>query len=337
MPTQSQTSGGNAASVQTTDRVLMIRPVGFLSNPETAGSNAFQANDAESALESQAAALREFDQYVHLLRQAGVEVLVVEDSPQPATPDSIFPNNWISLGADGRVFLYPMQAPNRRLERKSAVLAEIAKRFRVRDIVDLSRFEDDGKYLEGTGSFVLDHEHRIAYACHSSRSHPEAMRAFEERSGYRALWFHATDRHGKPIYHTNVMMSVGCNLVMVCLESVRDRTERQRLVASLGITGKRVMDISLHQVEQFAGNMIELRSACGHPVIALSTRAWRVLTDGQKDCILDCAEPVLAPIDTIERLGGGGARCMVAEIFLPERIDEAAMRATDCRFQAAAV
>jgi hypothetical protein len=302
--------------MQTTDHVLMVRPVGFFSNPETAASNAFQRSDLVPAA-AQAAALQEFDAYVDALRRAGVGALVLDDSPQPHTPDSIFPNNWVSFGADGRVFLFPMEAHNRRLERRVAVLAEVEKQFRIREIVDLSRFEAQSRFLEGTGSMVLDHEFKLAYVCHSSRSHPAVMQAFEGHSGYRTVWFHAVDRRGTPIYHTNVMMCVGRTLAVVCLQAIPDAGERDALCVSLRATGKRIVDISLAQVEDFAGNMIELRSQRGHPVFAMSRRAWSTLTPAQQQAIADYAEPVLAPIDTIERLGGGGARCMVAEIFLP--------------------
>lgn len=311
--------------MQTTDHVLMIRPVRFISNPETAQSNAFQHGGLE-AHAAQAAAQDEFDAYVRALRSAGVCVLVVEDSPEPHTPDSIFPNNWVSLHEDGRVFLYPMEAPNRRLERRVAILAEIEKHFRMREIIDLGELEASARFLEGTGSMVLDHDHKTAYVCHSSRSHPEAMRIFEEHTGYRAVWFHAVDRSGKPIYHTNVMMCVGRTLAVACLESIADPGERGMLTKSLLAADKRIIDISVAQMEEFAGNMLELRSRKGTPVFAMSRRAWSCLTQEQRRQISDYAEPVLAPIDTIERLGGGGARCMVAEIFLPrsEAVSQAA-------------
>ena len=315
--------------MQTADHVLMIRPVSFASNQETAASNAFQRSDLAPTA-AQAAAQQEFDAYVGMLRKAGVGVVVVEDSPQPHTPDSIFPNNWVSFGADGRVFLFPMEARNRRLERRAAILAEMGKQFHIREVVDLSGFEAQNQFLEGTGSMVLDHEHRLAYVCHASRSHPAAMQAFEEQAGYRAVWFHAVDRTGTPVYHTNVMMCVGRTLAVVCLEAVRDAGERNTLCASLHASGKQVIEISLAQMENFAGNMIELRSQRGHPVFAMSQRAWSALTPAQRRTIADHAEPVLAPIDTIERLGGGSARCMVAEIFLPKRDGGAAQHAGHC-------
>ncbi len=302
--------------MQTTDHVLMIRPLRFASNPETAPSNAFQNSDPDPEA-AQPAAQKEFDAYAQALRNAGVGIVVVNDSPQPHTPDSIFPNNWVSFHDDGRVFLYPMEAPNRRLERRIAVLAEIEKRFRIQEIVDMGCFEAEAKFLEGTGSMVLDRDNKLAYVCHSSRSHPDAMKTFEEKAGYEAVWFHAVDRHGKPVYHTNVMMCVGRTIAVVCSESIPDPAEREILCGSLHSTGKRIIDISLAQMEGFAGNMLELRSQRGHPVFVMSRRAWSCLSKEQQRRISEYAEPVLAPIDTIERLGGGSARCMLAEIFLP--------------------
>lgn len=304
--------------MQTTAQVLMVRPVKFLSNPQTADSNAFQVNDLGPD-DAQAAARDEFDRYVERLRRAGIGVLVVEDTVAPHTPDSIFPNNWVSFGADGRIFLYPMEAPNRRLERRPSILEEVGRHFDVREVIDLSGLEQEGKFLEGTGSMVMDHEHRVAYICHSSRSHRDAVQAFTQLSGYRAHCFHASDRHGQAIYHTNVMMSVGSRIAVVCMEAIRQADEQAALRRSLASSGKHLIDITLEQAGQFAGNMIELRSQSGDPVMAMSETAWKALSHAQKDCLLRHAEPVLAPIDTIERLGGGSARCMVAEIFLPRR------------------
>ncbi|RJF95602.1 citrulline utilization hydrolase CtlX [Noviherbaspirillum saxi] len=320
--------------MQTTNHVLMIRPVKFVSNPQTATSNAFQKSDLVDDV-AQSLAQREFDDYVHALRNAGVKVVVVDDTPRPHTPDSIFPNNWVSFHSDGRVFLYPMEAPNRRMERRVAVLAEIEKQFAIREIVDLGRFEMEDKYLEGTGSMVLDHDHKIAYVCHSSRSHPDAMRAFEERTGFQALWFSATDRHGKAIYHTNVMMCVGKSLAIVCMDSIPDSEERQAVRDKLHETGKQIIEITHSQMESFAGNMLELRSDQGRPVFAMSRSAWHSLDLEQQHRIASYAERVFAPVETIERLGGGSARCMIAEIFLP-RLGMAANNCATTSFPEAA-
>ena len=304
--------------MQSADHVLMIRPVRFISNPDTAGSNAFQRAGGDP-LASQAAAFAEFDAYVAALRGAGVGVTVVDDTPEPHTPDSVFPNNWVSFDREGRVFLFPMEAPNRRLERRLAVLAEVEKEFMMGELVDLAPFAAQGTYLEGTGSLVLDHDYKIAYVCHSSRSHPHAMAAFTARTGYRAHWFHALDCHGKPVYHTNVMMCVGAALAIVCMESLPDPAERHALADSLQRSGKEIVAISMAQMAQFSGNMLELKTVRGDAVFVVSRRGWEALTPSQRERVATYGTPVIAPVDTIERLGGGSARCMVAEIFLPKR------------------
>ncbi|HJV90291.1 MAG TPA: arginine deiminase-related protein [Holophagaceae bacterium] len=312
--------------MQTTSHVLMVRPARFEANPETMGSNAFQRPLAPG-LDPQARALSEFEGYVAALEAAGVSVLVVQDTAEPHTPDSIFPNNWVSFHADGTQVLYPMEAPNRRQERKPAVLAAVAERFEVRRTLDLSPLEAEGRYLEGTGSMVLDREHRLAYLCRASRSHPEPVKAFCDAMGYRPVWFDATDAGGTPVYHTNVMMALGRTLTVVCLEALDDPAQRSRLQGFLRESGKVVLPITRAQMAAFAGNMMELQGWNGHPVLAMSRRAWSSLTGAQRDLILAHAQPVVAPIDTIETCGGGGTRCMVAEIHLPPRAGEAQLEA----------
>lgn len=311
--------------MQTCSHVMMVRPARFLSNPQTSASNGFQPRQTQlepawsDPAQSQSAALHEFDRYAAALRAAGVAVLVVEDSLEPHTPDALFPNNWVSFHANGDVLLYPMEAPNRRFERDGAALAQVGQRFAVARTVDLSAREDSAQFLEGTGSLVLDRERRVAYVCHSSRSHPQAMLDFTAHTGYRAHWFHATDGAGLPIYHTNVMMSVGSRLAVVCLAAVRDGAERAALRAALEHSGKRIVEISLAQMGEFAGNMLELKTLHGGAVWAMSRRAWQALLPAQRAALAADGEPVIAALDTIERLGGGGARCMLAEIFLPQR------------------
>lgn len=317
-PASAPSPAAAAPSAQCASHVMMIRPVRFLSNPDTASSNAFQ-RAGPGPYASQAAAFEEFNAYVAALRAAGVGVTVVDDTPEPHTPDSIFPNNWLSTDRDGRIYLYPMEAPNRRLERRMAVLAELEKQFSISEIVDLGPHAAHSRYLEGTGSMVLDRERLVAYVCHSSRSHPLAMRDFEGRTGYRAHWFHALDRRGRPIYHTNVMMSVGATLALVCLDALPDTQERLDLMRSLHAAGKEVIALGIGQMEQFSGNMLELRGQGGEAVFAVSRCGWAALTAAQRGRISACATPVITHIDTIERLGGGSARCMVAEIFLPPR------------------
>jgi hypothetical protein len=296
----------------------MIRPTRFKSNPETAGSNAFQRNELSDAA-AQSAALTEFDAYVQALRSAGVQVHVFTDRADSRSPDSIFPNNWASFHEDGTLVLYPMEAPNRRQERRECILAELAEQFDIRRRLDLSPLEQQDQYLEGTGSMVLDREHRLAYACRSSRTHPAALEAFCREMGYQAVSFNASDANGKPIYHTNVMMCVGHTLAVVCLEAVRDVAERAALVRHLHSTDKLIVDITLAQVNAFAGNMLELAGTGGAPLLAMSQSAWDALLPTQRSKISAYATPVLAPVPTIERLGGGSARCMVAELNLPLR------------------
>ncbi|MCH8621198.1 arginine deiminase-related protein [Undibacterium sp. TS12] len=304
--------------MQTTNQVMMIRPTRFMSNPQTATSNTFQ-NAVDDEQLAQAKALLEFDSYVLALRRAGISVMVIDDQPLPHTPDSIFPNNWISCHADGRIFLYPMEAPNRRQEKREAILARLTKDFMVQDIINLGHLEAQACFLEGTGSMVFDHEQRLAYVCHSSRSHPAAMQEFVRHTGYRPVWFHACDRYGRAIYHTNVMMCVGKTLAIVCTEAIQDRQERTALCATLTASGKQLISISWQQMEAFAGNMLELKSVVGAPVFAMSRSAWAALTRFQQETIAAYAEVVLAPIENIEYSGGGSARCMLAEIFLPEK------------------
>lgn len=304
--------------MQTTDTVLMIRPAGFAFNPDTAGNNRFQQALLEPA-EAQTRALEEFDGYVATLRGAGVDVLVVQDSPAPHTPDSIFPNNCWSSHADGRLVVYPMEGANRRLERRKGVLEMLDRHFRISETIDLSPLEEQGVFLEGTGSMVLDRQHRISYACYSGRTHASALRQFAERLDYRLCAFHAVDRCGVPIYHSNVMMSVGRSLAIVCLQAVRDEVERRQLERQLRDTGKDILPLDWAQLEGFAGNMLELHNKDGQPLLVMSRSAWQSLAPLQRQLIERHARPVVVNIDTIERIGGGSARCMLAEVHLPTR------------------
>ena len=304
--------------MQTTQQILMIRPARFSANPQTLASNAFQhpaVADELAASRAQA----EFDAYVALLREAGVSVWVEQDSGELATPDSLFPNNWVSFHADGSAILYPMEAPNRRLERNRHILDKLAEAFCLEQVHDLSDFEQQGRFLEGTGSMVLDRQHRIAYLCRSSRSHPEVMEEVSRHLGYRPFWFSAQDAKGQPIYHTNVLMSVGRHLAVVCLEAIPDAAERAELCRLLASTNKMLLPITLDQLQAFAGNLLELRSDRGEALLAMSRRAWEALSQQQQRELERHGRPLLADLDTIETLGGGGARCMIAEIHLPQR------------------
>lgn len=293
----------------------MVRPARFVFNPDTADNNPFQHDDLPEAQVCRQA-LMEFDHYVDVLRQEGVRVLVVQDTPSPHTPDSIFPNNGLSTHADGTLVIYPMQGRNRRLERDKPIIQALSS-FSVSSTVDLTGNESRGRFLEGTGSLVLDRVRRIAYACRSIRTHDALLDEFASRMGYRVVAFDAVDRQGVPIYHTNVMMSVGTGLALVCLASIADPAQRKHLLLTLQDSGKQVLDLSWNQLENFAGNMLEVRNDQGHALLVMSRSAWASLDQEQRETIARHARPLVVPIDTIERVGGGSARCMLAEIHLP--------------------
>jgi len=298
----------------------MIRPVGFRSNPLTAESNRFQGKTGLSADAQQAAAAREFDRLADTLRQAGVDVIVIEDTAEPETPDSIFPNNWISMHGDGKVVLFPMEAENRRTERRMDIIDHLSDQhgLSVTDIVDLSGHEQTGHYLEGTGSMVLDRVNRIAYACLSSRTHLDPLGDFAQRMNYTVVAFDAVDREGVPIYHTNVLMNVGEKLAVICDEAIPQAEQREAVMTRLRDTGHDVVRLDYAQLEAFAGNMLELRNASGERVVAMSQRALDSLNDEQRATLAANGQVVSVPIDTIEDSAGGSVRCMLAEVHLPE-------------------
>jgi hypothetical protein len=301
---------------QTTSHILMIRPVNFGFNEETAESNAFQNRHAEKN-GVQEKALKEFDAMVKTLRYNKVDVTVIDDTPQPYTPDSIFPNNWVSFHADGSIFLYPMQAENRRLERREDIISQLEDNFAVKHIIDLSRFEAEDKFLEGTGSMVLDRENKIAYACLSPRTNRDVLALFCEETGYEAICFDALDEHNKAIYHTNVLMCIGGKFAVICLDSIPNPHEKVVVVESIKSTQKEIIEISFAQMNQFAGNMLEISNLYGESLIVMSQNAYRALTELQKKALQKYGKLVYADINTIEENGGGSARCMMAEIHLP--------------------
>ncbi|MGN6638714.1 MAG: arginine deiminase-related protein, partial [Mucilaginibacter sp.] len=221
---------------QTTSTILMIRPVNFGFNEQTAGSNAFQNRNAIQQ-QVQDNALKEFNNLVKALRDNGVEVIVADDTEDPHKPDSIFPNNWVSFHNDGTVFLYPMMAENRRLERREDIIMQLEDEFKIKHVIDLSHFEQEHKFLEGTGSMVLDRENKIAYACLSPRTDKEVLDQFCTDSGYRSVLFHAVDQTGMDIYHTNVLMCMGSKFVVICLDSIKDQEEKNQVIQSLKDTG----------------------------------------------------------------------------------------------------
>lgn len=292
----------------------MIRPVNFTFNEQTAVNNAFQIAGNEQ--QAQLNALREFDAFVEMLRSKDIDILVVEDTPLPHTPDSIFPNNWISFHEEGSLVLFPMYAQNRRLERKFTVLNEINNRFHVQKVIDLTPKEKEEKFLEGTGSMVLDRDNRIAYACLSPRTDKSLLIEFCERMDYKPVAFHAQDSKGTPIYHTNVMMCLADRYAVICLESIPDITEKQAVSDAVHQTGKEILDITMRQMNQFAGNMLQVNNTSGKKYVVMSTRALKSLIPGQVNTLEKYNEILHAPLDSIESNGGGSARCMMAEIHL---------------------
>ena len=297
----------------------MIRPVRFESNPLTAASNRFQGRNPASPEQQQIAAAAEFDGLAAALRAAGITVVEIEDTLEPHTPDAIFPNNWVSFHADGTVVLYPMEAPNRRTERRQDIIDTLVNQygFQVRQVVDLSQHEESGHFLEGTGSLVLDRANRIAYACLSSRTHLDTLGDFAQRMDYEVVAFDALDRNGAAIYHTNVLMNVGEGLAVMCDAAISREDQREAVMQSLRNSGHKVLALTFDQMDCFAGNMLELRSSAGERLIAMSERARNLLTASQLETILSYATLISARIDNIESSAGGSVRCMLAEIHLP--------------------
>ncbi|WP_345951754.1 arginine deiminase-related protein [Mucilaginibacter sp. PAMB04274] len=301
---------------QTTSKILMIRPANFGFNEQTAESNAFQQNcELQQVAEK---ALQEFDAFVDLLVSKGVNITVLKDTTEPQKPDAVFPNNWVSFHDNGDVLLYPMHAENRRLERREDVIRKLEDKFKVNHIIDLSRFELENKFLEGTGSIVLDRENKIAYACLSPRTDADVLETFCKHLGFTAVTFNAVDGKQQAIYHTNVMMCVGNNFAVVCLDSLANDNEKQVVADSLKNTNKEIIAITLEQMNSFAGNMLEVQSKDGKSLLVMSKSAHHSLTEDQVKTLEKYTEIVSADLTTIETIGGGSARCMLAEIHLPE-------------------
>ncbi len=308
---------------QITNNILMIRPIAFRMNEQTAVNNYYQqVLDGLDVSQIQENALKEFDDYVGKLKAIGVNVTVIEDTIEPSTPDSIFPNNWVSFHADGTVGLYPMFAENRRFERRRDVLdALVAQGFTIKNTIDLSRCESQGKNLEGTGSLILDRENKLAYAAISERTHPEILAIFCEQFGYKAVSFRSNQTVNGvrlPIYHTNVMMCVADKFAVICADSIDAEPERKNTINVLKTSGKEVVEITEDQVNRFAGNMLQVLGVDNQPYLIMSTAAYTSLTPEQIKQIERHCPIVHSSLDTIEALGGGSARCMMAEVFLPK-------------------
>ncbi len=293
----------------------MIRPVSFGFNAETAVNNAFQIKSNET--DTQQKALKEFNAFVIVLQNNGVDVTVVEDTAIPHTPDSIFPNNWISFHHDGSLLLYPMYAINRRAERKEHVLKKINEKFAVTKTIDFSRYETEDIFLEGTGSMVLDRDKRIAYACLSPRTNEKLLTEFCRQMNYSPVVFDASDGNGQPIYHTNVLMCVADKYVVICLESITAPDQQQLVSDTIINSNKKIVAITLHQMNHFAGNMLQVENNKGEKLLVMSSQAYEALTTDQVQKLKMYNRIIHSPLTTIETNGGGSARCMMAEVHLP--------------------
>ena len=293
-------------------------------NEQTAINNYYQkVLDNLSAEEVNKAAEIEFDRFVKVLRNKGVQVNVVDDTLDPDTPDSIFPNNWVSFHADGRVGIYPMYADNRRLERREDVFIILQNQhgLKIDEVVDFTEFEEHNKFLEGTGSMVLDRSYKIAYAALSQRTDRKAFEHFCSVFNYAGVVFNAYQTVGEErrlIYHTNVMMCIANHFAILCADCIDDVDERSMVIETLKDSGKEVVFISEDQVHRFAGNMLEVLNSEGKNHLVMSTSAYESLTEAQIETIEKYAEIIHSSLDTIEACGGGSARCMMAEVFLPK-------------------
>ncbi|TSE11123.1 citrulline utilization hydrolase CtlX [Aquimarina algiphila] len=308
---------------QVTNTIVMIRPVQFRMNEQTAVNNYYQENPGIIAEKANVKAQQEFDQFVASLKKVGVQVIVIDDDPKNDTPDSIFPNNWVSFHENGDVGLYPMFAVNRRKERKPEVLNQIeATGFEIKNIVDYTSAEDEELFLEGTGSIVLDRTNRKAYCALSARADEGLFIEFCEDFEYTPVVFIAYQTVGKkrlPIYHTNVMMGIGETFAVVCLECIDDKKERKNLIDHLKKDGKDIIAITEDQVNNFAGNMLQVVGSGDKRYLVMSSAAFRSLSKDQITKIEKHCAILHSDLNTIETLGGGSARCMMAEVFLPKK------------------
>jgi hypothetical protein len=307
--------------MQTTSSLLMIRPASFQYNEETAISNDYQQKNTKLAPKDIIAkAQEEFDEFVEILRDNDIDVLVIEDTLIPAKPDAVFPNNWISMHADGTIFLYPMKTENRRIERRMDIVEKLKEKCKVKEVVDLSAVEKEDLALEGTGSMIFDHDHQLIYACLSPRTDKTVLHSFAKRIGYKPIVFHSLKTNGQPQYHTNVVMCVAETFVIICLDSITDKKERKMIEETIQSTKKEIITITRQQLEKhFAGNMLQVRNKKGNLFLVMSEQALKSLNDAQLEKIQEHSDILTAPIYLIEEIGGGSARCMMAENFLPKK------------------
>jgi hypothetical protein len=296
----------------------MVRPAAFGYNVETAANNTFQHIPQAGQEQVKARAQEEFDRLAALLISEGVEVKIIEDTTNPVKPDAIFPNNWISFHEDGTVVTYPMFARLRRLERREDVISQLSVEYSIRQRLEMEQNEQFDQFLEGTGSMVLDRVNRIAYACISPRTDPSVLEKWCSMMDYTPFTFLAK-YHGQDIYHTNVMMAIGDGVSVVCLDVVEPVSRREEFHAHLASFDREVVVLRPEQIGSFAGNMLAIRNKAGEQLMVMSRSAHLSLDESQSAAISRHARIVSSDVSTIETIGGGSVRCMIAENFLPHR------------------
>ena len=305
---------------QITNTLMMIRPAQFGYNAETAQNNAFQTKDSGEDVTLIAQKARaEFDALVKKLEAHGIEVIVIEDTPTPVKPDVVFPNNWISFHQDGSIMTYPMFSKVRRLERRADIIEKMKEDFEVHHLYSFESYETDEMYLEGTGSMILDRPNKLVYACESVRTNEDILDEFSRLTGYKKILFRATDKTGQEIYHTNVMMAVGTTFVIICLDSIKDESQKQLLRDTFKMYNKELIEITLAQMNSFAGNMLQVGKSEKESFLVMSSAAYHALSQQQINTIEKHTQIIHSPIPTIEKYGGGSVRCMLAEVFLPKK------------------
>ena len=304
---------------QVTSQLLMVRPANFSSNTETLETNKFQSglniNDSQESIQS--LAIEEFDNMVNLLRDHQITIFDVDDIKELHNTDALFPNNWVTFHQDNTAVIYPMMAKSRRKEKRNDILKylEEFESFRIEKVIDLSYLEKDGFYLEGTGSMVLDRINKIVFACESTRTSINALEVFCKKLNYSSVVFEAVN-DDLPIYHTNVMMSLGQETAFICSESIKDQKDIKRIHKLFEISERKIIELSMAQMNQFAGNVLEVENTKGQSHLIMSKKAYQSLEAPQIQSISKSSKIISIPLDTIEKYGGGSARCMIAEIFL---------------------
>lgn len=298
----------------------MVRPAAFGFNEETAANNYFQSNPGISKELLQKKATAEFDNMVQELRSHDINVLVIEDNNEPIKPDALFPNNWLSTSPEGKVFVYPMYAPNRRTEKREEILKQLNDEFVVTDVQDWSEYEAEGRFLEGTGSMVIDHDHKMIYAGMSERTSIAVLEKYAAANGFQAIVFLATDKNGMPVYHTNVMMALGEDFCVLCEEAIEEEWELIAVRQLLESTNHAIISITRDQMHHFAGNMLQVKNNKGEKLLVLSQTAYESLRKEQKEMLEAYAALLPIAIPTIEAVEGGSVRCMMAEVFLEKRV-----------------